>query len=43
MLLFAGNLQEIRIADEALTEKEWLVQDAQDDQPIEGTNDKVHY
>ena len=39
--LFAGNLQQIRIADEALSEKEWLVQDAQDDQPIVGTNDKI--
>ena len=41
--LFAGNIQEIRIADEALTEKEWLVQNAQDDQPVEGTNDKVSF
>ena len=41
--LFAGNLQEIRIADEALTEKEWLVQDARDDQPVEGTNDKIPF
>ena len=41
--LFAGNLQEIRIADEALTEKEWLVQDAQDDKSVEGTNEKVPF
>ncbi|WP_428909746.1 LamG-like jellyroll fold domain-containing protein [Niallia sp. Krafla_26] len=39
--LFAGNLQEIRIADEALPEKEWLVQDAQDDQPVVGTNENT--
>ena len=43
MLFFAGNIQEIRIADEALTEKEWLVQNAQDEKPVEGTNDKVSF
>lgn len=36
--LFAGNIQEIRIANKALTEKEWLVQDARDDEPFEGSN-----
>lgn len=36
--LFAGNIQEIRIANRALTEKEWLVQDARDDEPFEGSN-----
>jgi Concanavalin A-like lectin/glucanases superfamily/Calcineurin-like phosphoesterase len=41
--LFAGNLQEIRIADEALSKREWLVRDARDDQPLEGTNDKIPF
>ncbi|WP_231597647.1 LamG-like jellyroll fold domain-containing protein [Bacillus sp. SA1-12] len=41
--LFAGNIQEIRIADEALSEKEWLIQDARDDQPVEGTNKKLPF
>ncbi|MBS4190416.1 metallophosphoesterase [Bacillus sp. FJAT-49705] len=41
--LFAGNIQEIRIANEALNEKEWLIQDARDDQPVEGTNDKIPF
>ena len=41
--LFAGNLQEIRIADEALSKKEWLVQDPRDEQPLEGTNDKIPF
>ena len=41
--LFAGNLQEIRIADEALSKREWLVRDARDDQPLEGTNDKIRF
>ncbi len=41
--LFAGNIQEIRIANKALTEKEWLVQDARDDHPFEGTNDKTPF
>jgi hypothetical protein len=36
--LFGGNIQEIRIANKALTEKEWLVQDARDDEPFEGSN-----
>ncbi|WP_144528488.1 LamG-like jellyroll fold domain-containing protein [Peribacillus simplex] len=36
--LFKGNIQEIRIANKALTEKEWLVQDARDDEPFEGSN-----
>ncbi|TYR80664.1 Ig domain-containing protein [Priestia megaterium] len=39
--LFAGNIQEIRIANEALTKKEWLDPNAQDDQPFEGTNDRM--
>jgi hypothetical protein len=39
--LFAGNIQEIRIADEPLPEKEWLVQDARDDEPFEGTNERI--
>ncbi|USK34241.1 metallophosphoesterase [Bacillus sp. F19] len=41
--LFAGNIQEIRIANEALNEKEWLIQDARDDQQVEGTNDKIPF
>ena len=41
--LFAGNLQEIRIADEALSKKEWLVQDPRDEQPLEGTNEKIPF
>ncbi|MFE4430024.1 LamG-like jellyroll fold domain-containing protein [Peribacillus butanolivorans] len=41
--LFAGNIQEIRIANEALTEKEWLVQDARDDEPFKGTNDRIPF
>ncbi|MDM5283811.1 LamG-like jellyroll fold domain-containing protein [Peribacillus frigoritolerans] len=36
--LFGGNIQEIRIANKALTEKEWLIQDARDDEPFEGSN-----
>ncbi|MET1178349.1 LamG-like jellyroll fold domain-containing protein [Peribacillus simplex] len=36
--LFKGNIQEIRIAGKALTEKEWLVKDARDDEPFEGSN-----
>ncbi|CAH0299402.1 MULTISPECIES: LamG-like jellyroll fold domain-containing protein [Bacillaceae] len=36
--LFKGNIQQIRIANKALTEKEWLVQDARDDEPFEGSN-----
>ncbi|USK29385.1 metallophosphoesterase [Bacillus sp. CMF21] len=41
--LFAGNIQEIRIANEALTEEEWLVQGAEDDEPFEGTNDRIPF
>ena len=41
--LFAGNIQEIRIADKALTEKEWLVQDARDEQTVVGTNDTIPF
>lgn len=41
--LFAGNFQEIRIADKALTEKEWLVQDARDEQTVAGTNDTIPF
>ncbi|MFB7642445.1 LamG-like jellyroll fold domain-containing protein [Peribacillus butanolivorans] len=41
--LFAGNIQEIRIANEALAEKEWLVQDARDDEPFKGTNDRIPF
>ncbi|WP_241481490.1 LamG-like jellyroll fold domain-containing protein [Mesobacillus campisalis] len=41
--LFAGNLQQIRIADEALSKKEWLVPDARDNQAIEGNNDKIPF
>jgi hypothetical protein len=39
--LFAGNIQEIRIANGPLPEKEWLVQDARDDEPFEGTNERI--
>ncbi|MFJ7724641.1 LamG-like jellyroll fold domain-containing protein [Neobacillus sp. NPDC097160] len=39
--LFAGEIQEIRVADKALDKKDWLIPDARDDQPIEGTNDKL--
>ncbi|MFD6210047.1 LamG-like jellyroll fold domain-containing protein [Peribacillus sp. NPDC060253] len=41
--LFAGNIQEIRIANKALTEKEWLVQDARDDEPFEGSNKSLPF
>ena len=41
--IFAGNIQEIRIADKALTEREWLVQDARDDQSVAGTNDTIPF
>jgi hypothetical protein len=41
--LFAGNIQEIRIANKALTKMEWLVQDARDKQPVEGTNDEIPF
>ncbi|GHI01580.1 LamG-like jellyroll fold domain-containing protein [Neobacillus kokaensis] len=41
--LFAGNIQEIRIANKALSEKEWLIPDARDDQPVEGTNDNISF
>ncbi|MGG4152824.1 LamG-like jellyroll fold domain-containing protein [Peribacillus muralis] len=36
--LFEGNIEEIRIANKALTKKEWLVKDSRDDKPFEGTN-----
>ncbi|PJN89056.1 LamG-like jellyroll fold domain-containing protein [Bacillus sp. mrc49] len=36
--LFAGNIEEIRIANKALTEKEWLVKHPRDDDPFEGSN-----
>ncbi|MGG4264481.1 LamG-like jellyroll fold domain-containing protein [Peribacillus simplex] len=41
--LFAGNIQEIRIANKALTEKEWIVQDARDDTPPEGSNKSLPF
>jgi hypothetical protein len=41
--LFAGNIQEIRIANKALTKMEWLVQDARDKEPVEGTNDEIPF
>ncbi|MFZ7946236.1 LamG-like jellyroll fold domain-containing protein [Neobacillus sp. 19] len=39
--LFAGNIQEIRVANKALDEKDWLIPDARDAQPVEGTNDNI--
>ncbi|WP_057915507.1 LamG-like jellyroll fold domain-containing protein [Peribacillus muralis] len=36
--LFAGNIEEIRIANKALLKKDWLVQNSRDDKPFEGTN-----
>ncbi|MEJ9231403.1 metallophosphoesterase [Peribacillus butanolivorans] len=41
--LFAGNIQEIRIANKALTEKEWLVQNARDIHTVAGTNQYIPF
>ncbi|WP_285767061.1 LamG-like jellyroll fold domain-containing protein [Peribacillus sp. SI8-4] len=41
--LFTGNIEEIRIANKALTKKDWLVQNPRDDNPFEGSNKKLPF